>query len=68
MELTNDIVFEPELLKKLPLTYHFMVEVKQEEVSEFKNKKRFSVSAPHQSLEYLSRATYKPLSAIALEE
>ncbi len=67
MKLTKDIVFNEDLLKKLPLTYHFMVELNREDSSELKDQKRFSASAKHQSSEYLNKATYKPISGILPE-
>jgi len=68
MEFTKDLVFEEKLLKKLPLTYHYMVELKTDEVSELNHKKRFSASKKHYSNAYLNKENYKPISSILIDQ
>ena len=65
----NSKIFKPELLKKLPLTYHFMIEQDATKVSELNLKTEFSTSKKHQSDKYpTNNINYKPISFILNED
>jgi hypothetical protein len=55
-------MIDKKLKAKLPLTYHYMIKEKAEEVSELNFKKKFSESKKHQSAKYLQTNHYKPIS------
>lgn len=61
-------MIDQELKTKLPLTYHYMISEKIEEVSELNFTKKFSKSKKHQSEKYLQTNHYKPVSLFFIRD
>jgi len=64
----SKILLDKETLIKLPLTYHYLIEKKTEEISELNHKKKFSRSKQHFSKTYLKKVHYKPISLFFIKE
>ena len=60
-------LFGEDIISLLPLTYHYMVKMKTDEVREFIYNKRFSSSRKHLTDYYMNWVNYKPISELIID-
>lgn len=57
-------LFTVSSLKKLPLTYHYMIKINKDEATELNQTKKFTKSDKHQTNFYQKVVSHKPVSIL----